>query len=187
MPTTLKHTYKLRITLSHIEPKIWRSVLVPSSITLDKLHTILQIVMGWMDTHLHMFVHNGKSYGIPDEFDELDTQNEKSVRISNLLSKEGDIVVYEYDFGDGWMHEVLLEKIQPFDTTRGLPACLDGERSCPPEDCGGAWGYQNLLEVITDPGHPEFDEMSEWLGDEFSAEYFDASETNDLLLEYAKC
>jgi len=143
--------------------------------------------MGWMNSHLHMFVHNGKSYGIPDDLDEFDIQNEKSVKLSNLLSKEGDIVLYEYDFGDGWTHEVLLEKIQPFDTTRELPNCRDGERSCPPEDCGGAWGYQNLLEIITDPEHPEFDEMNEWLGDEFSAEFFDASETTDLLLEYAKC
>ena len=181
MPTTLKHTYQLRITLSHIEPKIWRSVLVPSSITLPKLHAALQIAMGWMNTHLHMFIHNSDSYGIPDEFDDLDTKNEKSVRISKLLNKEGDNIMYEYDFGDGWLHEVLLEKVQPFDPTTILPICLDGERSCPPEDCGGAHGYQNLLDVITDPEHPEFSEMTEWVGDEFSAEFFDASKTNDLL------
>lgn len=187
MPTTLKYANQLRITLNHIEPKIWKSVIVPSSITLAKLHTILQIVMGWTNSHLHMFVQNGKSYGIPDEFNEFDTQNEKSVRLSNLLSKESDIVLYEYDFGDGWIHEVLLEKIQSFDPTRKLPNCLGGERSCPPEDCGGAWGYQNLLEIVTNPEDPEFDNMNEWLGDEFSAEFFDASETTDLLLEYAKC
>lgn len=187
MPTTLKYTYQLRITLSYIKPNIWRSVLVPSSITLPKLHNIIQTAMGWMDSHLHMFIHGGESYGISDEFGELGMQDEKSIKISKLLSSEGDKIKYEYDFGDGWLHEVLLEKIQPFDAKMRLPKCLDGERACPPEDCGGASGYQNLLEVITDPDHPEFDEMTEWLGDEFSAELFDVAETTDLLLEYAKC
>jgi len=142
--------------------------------------------MGWMDSHLHMFIHGSESYGIPDEFGELDTQDEKSVRLSKLLSNEGDKIMYEYDFGDGWLHDVLLERIEPFDSNMILPICLDGERSCPPEDCGGAHGYQNLLEIVTDPDHPEFSEMNEWLGNEFSAEYFDAAETTDLLLEYAR-
>jgi hypothetical protein len=143
--------------------------------------------MGWMDSHLHMFICGDESYGVPDEFDELGILNEKSVRISKLLEHEGDKIIYEYDFGDGWLHEILLEKIQPFDAKMNLPICLDGERSCPPEDCGGAHGYQNLLNVITEPDHPDFGDMNEWLGDEFSAEYFDSDATNDLLLEYAKC
>jgi len=134
-----------------------------------------------------MFIHNGESYGIPDEYDELGIQNEKSVKISKLLCSEGDKIRYEYDFGDSWLHEVVLERVQPFDAGIKLPICLDGERSCPPEDCGGVFGYQNLLEVITDPDHPEFDEMNEWLGDEFSAEFFDAARTTDLLLKCAKC
>ncbi len=187
MPTKLKFIYQLRITLVGVEPEIWRTVLVPSSITLPKLHTVIQVAMGWLDSHLHLFIHNNDTYGEPDEFEELGTLDENSIRMSKLLASEGDQVRYEYDFGDSWLHEVVLEKVLPFDTVTNLPLCLDGERSCPPEDCGGVFGYQNLLEIITDPSHEEFESMNEWLGEEFVAEAFDVSETNELLHTFAKC
>ena len=187
MPTKLKFIYQLRITLVGVEPEIWRTVLVPSSIKLPKLHTVIQVAMGWLDSHLHVFNGNGESYGEPDEYDELGIKDEKSVQMSKLLSSEGDKIVYEYDFGDGWQHDVILEKILPFDTVAKMPLCIDGERACPPEDCGGVYGYRNLLEIITDPDHEEFESMNEWLGDGFASEAFNLAETNELLLKYAKC
>jgi hypothetical protein len=127
-------------------------------------------------------------YGTPyDEFGGdfgLECEDENNYKISQLLKKERDSLIYEYDFGDGWEHKIILEKILPYDASVKVPSCIKGKRSCPPEDCGGTWGYQNLLEIIKDPSHPEHEEMLEWLGGEFDPEYFDMEETNEILAEY---
>jgi len=101
-----------------------------------------------------------------------------------LLKKEKDSLIYEYDFGDSWEHKIILEKILPYDASLKVPSCIKGKRACPPEDCGGIWGYQNLVEIIKDPSHPEHEEMLEWLGGEFDPEYFDMNETNRMLGKY---
>ena len=100
---------------------------------------------------------------------------------SDLLTKEKEKIIYEYDFGDGWEHNIILEKNFPIDDTIIYPTCLTGKMNCPPEDCGGIWGYYNMLEVLKQPGHEEYDDYIEWLGEEFDPSYFNKDEVNDLL------
>lgn len=177
----MKQIYQLKITLLGIEPKIWRRVLVPSTISLPRLHRVVQATMGWLDYHLHQFIAEGANFGVPDPDFELDMENERGVKLSKILKHEGGTIIYEYDFGDDWEHEVKLEKKLPFDDQISLPACLAGDRSCPPEDCGGIWGYQNLLAIIMDPRHEEYEEMLTWLGDDFGPEDCDIAEINNRL------
>ena len=109
-----------------------------------------------------------------------------NIMITRLLRKEKDSLIYEYDFGDGWEHKIILEKVLPHDTSLDVPRCIKGKRACPPEDCGGIWGYQDLIEMINDTSHPEHEEMLEWLGGDLDPEYFDVNETNEILSEYNK-
>jgi len=97
------------------------------------------------------------------------------------MKKEKDVLLYEYDFGDGWEHEIILEKIIEEDEKNQIPRCIDGKQNCPPEDCGGIWGYEDLLKVIKDKKHDEYEEMMEWLGEEFDPDYFNINEVNKLL------
>ena len=105
----------------------------------------------------------------------------QNVRLNDLLKKEKESIEYEYDFGDGWEHEISLEKILSPDSASNIPVCLDGKMNCPPEDSGGVWGYSNFLQIINDPGHPEFREYRDWLGSDFDPEYFNKDEVNELL------
>ncbi len=178
--------YQIKITLMGSKPPIWRTVLVPCDIKLGALHGVIQMAMGWTESHLHQFIANKKFYGVPDEDFELETEDETKYKLSQLLTKEKDSLIYEYDFGDSWEHKILLEKILPFDTEIALPVCLKGKRACPPEDCGGIWGYEELLNTISDPKHPDYEEMMEWLGGEFDPEEFDLDEINEDLAEYCR-
>jgi len=150
---------------------------VRSDVTLFKLHSILQSVMGWMDGHLHQFIAKDKVYGRVDL--ELPVrENEKKVLLSQVLSKPKDSLVYDYDFGDGWEHLVVLEQALEAAPGGKYPYVVAGKRACPPEDCGGTGGYAYLLEVLADPKHPEHAEMVEWVGGSFDPQDFDASEIN---------
>jgi hypothetical protein len=184
MPTTkaTSSTYQLKITLVGIRPPIWRRIQVPSMMPLCCLHDTFQAVMGWTDSHLHQFEKDGKYWGVPetDEFGDLELNDESKVAVSKLLKAEGDSVVYVYDFGDDWRHEVVLEKIVASDTTT-KPVCLAGERRCPPEDVGGPHGYQEFLEAIFQPKHEEFDHFRGWAGGKFHAEEFDLKAVNAVL------
>ena len=184
----LRAVYQLKVTLQGVKPPIWRRLLVPSHLTLGRLHEVLQIAMGWTDSHLHQFISDGVFYGMPGE--ELDfgmeIKNENKFKLNQLLKKEKDSFIYEYDFGDGWEHKVSLEKILPHDANISLPQCIKGKRACPPEDCGGIWGYHDLLEIFKDPENPDYEEMSEWLGEGFDPEALDLDEINALLLEYCR-
>lgn len=186
----LRTIYQIKVTLNETKPPVWRRILVPSTINLGQFHTVLQIVMGWTDSHLHQFISGRTMYGMAD--DEvgadfgLDMEDETQYKLSDLLVEEKASLIYEYDFGDGWRHKIQLEKKLPYDKAIKLPSCVKGKRACPPDDCGGVWGYQELLEVIEDPSHPEYDEMIEWLGGEFDPEEFDVEETNKLLAIYTK-
>ncbi len=178
--------YQIQIILKRYKPKIWRRILVPSDLSLPDLHRIIQTTMGWTNSHLHQFVKEEYFYKewTEEEEDFWDTQCDidyKDTKISELLKQEKDQIIYEYDFGDGWEHDIILEKIHPFDNKTEYPVCLDGKLNCPPEDCGGPWGYANLLEILKQPDHKEFDMYSEWLGGEFDPEDFNKSEVNELL------
>ena len=184
--TELRNIYQLKISLNGARPPIWRRIMVSSSTQLEDLHIIFQICMGWMNTHLHQFVVDGVMYGEPDPDFGMDIQDEKGVRLSSLLKKEKDKMLYEYDFGDGWEHTVVLEKILPFDTKKQLPRCVTGRKACPPEDVGGIWGYEEFLEAFLDSDHPEHQAMKQWVGNYFSPDEFNKDEVNEILAEWSQ-
>jgi hypothetical protein len=168
--------YQLKIWLGEIEPRIWRKFEVPSNTRLDKLNEIIQGVMGWTNSHLHEFSADGVRYGAhyPDGNDYNDGMlDESKARLTDLVSRPKERFRYEYDFGDGWGHIVKLLEIREPQENVKYPVCLEGERACPPEDCGGPWRYPELLEILKDPDHEEHEELLEWVGDEFDPEAFD--------------
>lgn len=186
----LQSLYQIKVSLKGSKPPIWRRLLVHSSMNLNAFHEVIQISMGWQNSHLHQFEKDGILYGmVDDEFENVfgpEPEDETQYKLSDLLKSEQESLDYEYDFGDGWGHKVVLEKILPFDSSSEVAACIKGKRACPPEDCGGIWGYENLLGIISDSEHPEHKEMMQWLGDEFDPEHFCPDETNRLLAQYFK-
>ena len=182
----VKNSYQIKISLIGAKPPIWRTVLVPSTLKLAAFHDVIQVAMGWTDSHLHQFIANNVFYGISDDDFELKMEDESKFKLSQLLKKEKESIIYEYDFGDSWEHKILLEKILPFDTKMALPVCIKGKRACPPEDCGGIWGYEELLEAISNPKHRDYENMLEWLGGEFDPEEFNLEEINGKLAEYCR-
>ena len=186
---TPQATFQLKVTLMGSRPPIWRRILVPNTITLGKLHQVLQVVMGWEDEHLHQFVQGRELYGVPDKeevFFGMSVNDENKTILSSLLSKEKEWLTYEYDFGDGWEHKLILEKKLPFDDSIQLPHCLKGKRASPPEDCGGMWGYMDLIGIMSDKSSPEYAERAEWLEEnfginDFNPEFFDLEEVNTQL------
>jgi hypothetical protein len=174
----LSFIYRLKVTLRDIKPPIWRRFEVSGQITLFKLHKVLQVVMGWTDSHLHHFLVGNVCYQVPDlEFD-AGAVNETRVKLAQLPLGEKSKFYYEYDFGDSWEHEILVDKILPPGDGNEVPVCLKGKRACPPEDIGGIWGYAEFLEAIRDPGHPDHEDMLEWGGGQFDPEAFDMEEVN---------
>ncbi len=172
--------YELRIELRDLKPAIWRTVLVPGSITLDKLHRVLQIVMGWTNSHLHHFTIANTRYGIPDpDFpDEPALHNEKRARLSDCLAPAVQNFSYLYDFGDDWEHSVHVERIIGADPAAHYPTCLGGANACPPEDVGGPDGYMDFLHAVSDPKHPRHHEMIEWHGGTFDPRAFNVKPIN---------
>lgn len=176
--------YQFKITLEGIKPTIWRRIQVPETYTFWDLHVAIQDAMGWLDCHLHQFdIINLKtdrkdSIGIPDEYGGIETLPGWKTSISSYFSLSNKKADYEYDFGDCWRHKVNLEKILPLESNIKYPRCIAGERACPPEDCGGIWGYENLLEIIKDPNHEEYEERLEWLGDNFDPEDFNPADVH---------
>jgi hypothetical protein len=173
--------YQVKVTLEGIRPPIWRRILVTSDTTLSKLHRILQVVMGWADYHLHQFIINGTYYGIHDPDLMFDLKDEEKMKLDMVVLQKQKKFIYEYDFGDSWYHNIMIEKILPPDTKKHYPVCIKGKRACPPEDCGGEGGYYYFLEAIQDPEHPEHEEMLEWEGGSFDPEAFDIDEVNRIL------
>jgi DNA invertase Pin-like site-specific DNA recombinase len=174
--------YQLKITLKNIRPPIWRRIQVLSSTTLQQLHLIVQEVMGWDNYHMHSFSIAGIDYGQPEP--EFNVRSEKTVKLSQVVKGEKSKFFYTYDFGDSWEHEILVEKELPSTPDTNYPVCITGKRACPPEDCGGSWGYAELLEIISDPSHPEYEERMEWLGESFNPDTFDINEVNQRLQEF---
>ena len=150
-------TTRLRVTLREVTPVVQRVIDVPAAITLDELHEVLQIALGWTDSHLHQYRTDSAVYSMAsDDWDDEGETDERGVRLSTLPPR----FVYLYDFGDGWTHDV--EVLGPGGDGVG---CLDGQGACPPEDCGGVGGYAELLAALADPRHPEQEAMREWVGD----------------------
>jgi len=187
MKKEFDRVYQFRITLKGIKPPIWRRIQVPETYTFWDLHVAIQDAMGWEDYHLHEFEIRHPStgekvrIGTPHEEDEFfgrEVISEHEQKISDWFSMENSVAEYTYDFGDNWEHEIRLEEILPRDRGVEYPVCIAGERACPPEDCGGVWGYEEFLEAIRNPEHEEHEEMLEWIGGEFDPEHFDPREVS---------
>ncbi|GAC1592701.1 MAG: plasmid pRiA4b ORF-3 family protein [Sphingomicrobium sp.] len=164
----------LRIELKNTDPPIWRLVEVPTSITLEVLHDIVQVTMGWLDYHLWEIVVDGQAYGLPMEEDWGTAPRKVAgrVRLRDVLTPGTTTIDYTYDFGDSWEHKLTISDVRPGDPTAAYPRFIAGKRDCPPEDCGGIPGYYDLLEARADPKHPDHDEITEWL-DEYDPEALD--------------
>jgi hypothetical protein len=176
-----KNTLLLRIELLGTVPAVWRRISLPDTITLPRLHQTIQAVMGWSDCHMHEFEIAGVRYGEPDPDWYMPDPiiSEKRVRLASVLGRHRKFH-YVYDFGDHWAHQITVEKRLPDDGVPH-PVCLDGENACPPEDVGGVPGYACFLEAISDPEHPDHEELREWCGDTFDPAAFNLQITNDWL------
>jgi len=212
--------YQVRITLNGTKPPIWRRVAVRSDITLGELHEVIQIVMGWLDGHLHQFILRDKSlrppaveivrhFALEGELDdvfaarlrgervfvprgpefedlEMEGEDEDGVTLGEVCPQVKSKLLYEYDFGDGWEHTIEVQKITKPQEGLEYPICLAGKRACPPEDCGGVWGYYEMLEALADPKHERHEELLEWLGGGFDPEAFDRGEVNAMLARWRR-
>ena len=178
--------HELEITLLDVEPRIWRRFIVQSDITLAALHGVVQAVMGWTDSHLHQFITPDETrYSLPSPFGDPDwdegTSDARKVQVSGIFPAQGAQVLYEYDFGEGWRRIIEVVDIRAPKPREKVPRCLAGERSCPPEDCGGPYGYAELLAALADPKHPDHRELTDWIGGEFDAEAFDLKDVDAIL------
>lgn len=176
-----RSTLQFKVTLDEVEPPVWRRIEVPAGYSFWDLHVAIQDAMGWLDYHLHVFLvrnpETGESeeIGIPDEGafvgDPVALPGWETP-VARYFRKLGDCATYEYDFGDGWVHEIELEAVSRRQPGTKYPRCLDGEGACPPEDCGGPGGYADLLKIVADPAHEEYESMMEWLGGAFDKDRF---------------
>jgi len=183
-------TYQIQISLRGSKPRIWRRVLISSDLLLPDFHTIIQITMGWTNSHLHQFIKNRIFYServAEDDFwDNMSNVDYSKIKISDLLKKEKDKIIYEYDFGDSWEHDIILEKIKDSGLKKIISTCLTGKNNCPPEDCGGIWEYSDMLEILKHPNNERYEEYVEWLGEEFDPKYFDKNKINEMLRNDSK-
>ena len=176
------HIYQLKITLLGTKPLIWRRLLTPADLSFAQLHDVLQVAMGWEDYHLHEFSIGGQRFGVPDPDDTLmggiACVDERKVRLGDVLVGAGAKMGYNYDFGDDWEHSIVLEKVLEAEPGIVYPVCTGGKRRGPPEDCGGVYGYYNLLEALRDPEHEEHAGMLEWIGEGFDPDHFSIDDIN---------
>ncbi|PZO11237.1 MAG: hypothetical protein DCF25_19790 [Leptolyngbya foveolarum] len=183
-PSKASSIYQIKITLRDGRPPIWRRVQVRSSELLEHLHYVIQLSMGWTNSHLHSFSIQGIEYGVPmPEFnmDGMEIHDEAKVKLSKVIPGEKFKFSYLYDFGDSWEHEIVVEKMLEAEPEVDYPICIKAKRACPPEDCGGIWGYRDFLETVQDPEHPEHEEMLEWVGGSFDPEDAELEEANEQL------
>jgi hypothetical protein len=177
----LQRVYQLRIELQEIQPRIWRTILVPETLTLPRLDRVVQAAMGWMNTHLHVWHIAGKRYGVPDPNWDAPGEliDERKIAIGSVLGDRVDEFGYEYDFGDGWEHRVVVEKRLAADPERNTwPMCIAGANACPPEDVGGPPGYMDFVQAMHDPAHEEHLEMWTWHGGPFEPTAFSLNDAN---------
>jgi len=181
-----KMLYQLKISLSDTQPKIWRRILIPTSVTFWELHSSIQDVFHWNNSHLHMFWYDDKLsrepiiFGIPSGDEERETLPSWKHKISKYLNLEDPYLRYVYDLGDDWIHMIELENILPAEKGVTYPVCIGGKMNAPPDDSGGVWGYEEMLEILSDPSHEEYEETKEWIdsmnGGTFDPKHFDPAE-----------
>lgn len=177
--------WQMKVTLHYTQPPVWRRIVVPNTMSLADLHTVIQVAMGWTDSHLHAFTlgdrRTGMRFGVPSPADWSEVLDEADYTLGSLDLRPRGKLHYEYDFGDGWEHDIELEKVLPH-VAGALPHCPDGQRACPPDDCGGPPGYERFCEVARDPKHPEYRELIlDWYGGAYNPEAFDSAEVDRML------
>lgn len=180
--------FQLRVSLVGVKPAIWRRALVPKAVVLPQLHAIVQIAMGWTNSHLHQFKVGDVVFAAPDDDHEPPGPIDyRRVTLSQIAPRRGSACTYEYDFGDRWEHLIEVEEELPAKAVRiAVPTCVGGERACPPEDCGGPHGYAELLKALRRPRRPAHHSSVEVVGPEFDPEAFDVSKVNDALAQFAR-
>jgi Plasmid pRiA4b ORF-3-like protein len=175
--------YQLKVSLRDAKPPIWRRLLVPADISLARLHATILSAFGWHGGHMHVFETAYGDFGHADR--ELGHRADGSVTLEQVAQQVKDKIRYTYDFGDDWVHDIVVEKVLDPDPSTGYPRCTGGKRAAPPDDCGGIWGYEELVEVLADPAHPEHEERLEWLGladaSQFTPDAFDVEAVNSRL------
>jgi hypothetical protein len=211
--------YQLKVTLQDSKPPIWRRLLVPGQFTLEEVHAVIQVCLGWENAHLHQFLLGDHDNAVwlshlsfelgsstirdrkaidqkladlgfdttrlsPKQLDQSNVLDEADFRLHEVVSREGATLLYEYDFGDSWEHEILVEKITAPEPDIKYPTCIDGARNSPPEDCGGIDGYADLLDALSDPKRDDHQEALDWVGDDFDPEHFDLDEINEDMAFY---
>jgi hypothetical protein len=170
--------YQLKVSLLGVKPEIWRRVQAPDDISLAKLHRVIQCTMGWEDYHLYAFSSGDEEYGDLSTAEGAPVRSASRARLSSLIDTPGDSLKYDYDFGDGWEHRVTLEQVIHAEPGGRYPKCVGGARACPPEDCGGPYGYADLLEALQKPRTRRHKELVEWIDGSFDPEAFDADLVN---------
>ena len=173
-----KKIYRLKVTLRYSRPPIWRRLKVYDDVTLYELHQILQVAMGWENSHLHMFRQGRTFFGEPDPEFGPDCVDETRTRLREVLLAPKDKLTYDYDFGDSWEHQVVLEAIEDPNPNDTYPMVVAGKRACPPEDVGGVPGYDEFLDAMADPNHPSHEEMRDWYGQLFDPNAFNLKAIN---------
>jgi len=180
--------HRVKITLRGAKPPIWRRVELPSEVTLHRLHNVIQDAFGWLDCHLWVFRTEAGDYGVADR--ELGHLSATSKKLVQVARQAGDRIHYTYDFGDDWVHEIVVEDVLAAEPGVKYPRVVAGRRACPPEDCGGVWGYQDLCEILSDPEHEEHQDRLDWLGLDSAAEFdpaaFDLDAVNRRVTKGAK-
>ena len=183
MATNAKTVHRLKVTLRQVRPPVWRRIEVPSDMRLSELAGVLEAAMGWMGGHLHAFDADGVLYEIPDEegFGRRTTRDERKAQLGQALRDVRARMRWDYDFGDGWEHDVVVEAIEPRAGDVRYPRCLAGRRACPPDDCGGPWGYNELLAAVADPLHVEHQSLTVWAPSGFDPEAFDVEVATEMM------
>lgn len=176
---------QFRVSVKDVKPEIWRKLLVSSDVTLERLHAILQILMGWRDNHLYAFVTNGKRYFPPSEHDDEAMGKKNSIRtkLSKIVAKEAVAITYEYDFGDRWEIELCNEPSNEGFQQKQLTECIEGSRHGPIEDSGGSREYMEKARIYGNPRHKRYQEIRAFIGPTFDPEAFDLLRTNEMLKE----
>ena len=175
-------TLQFRLSVKNVEPEIWRTILVPSETTLARLHSILQVLMGWNDNHLYAFVIDKRRYSPPTEFDdEVAKGNSIKTKLSAISAKDAKLITYEYDFGDSWEIQLCSEPRQDGPQGKHSAECIEGSRHGPVEDSGGARGYMEKTRIYGNPHHKHHLEVRKLIGPNFDPEAFDLTQTNDML------
>jgi hypothetical protein len=183
-PAAAPRIYQLLVELDEVEPRVWRRLWVPGTLTLSQLHRVFQAALGWTDSHLHEFEVDGKCYGMPGDepFGERPTLDDRRYKVGAVLGESVCAFRYTYDFGDDWRHTVTVEdRLLPDESFNTWPLCIAGQNAGPPEDVGGVGGYAEFLEAISDPSHDEHAAMWQWNGGPFDPAGFDINATNAAL------